>query len=71
MNANRQIESKRNQKELQERFSPNKEETRQMLLIGMLADIADSLSLLCDLYALANNLTMETKKLGEEDADRS
>lgn len=64
----RVLESKQNLMELQKRFSLNKEDTRQAFAIGILSDIADSLALLCDMYAIANNITMEKRKYGGEDS---
>ena len=60
------IESKENQYRMQKQIGIATEEKRQVLLIGMLADIADSLAFLCDLYAIANGIKVETKEMGED-----
>lgn len=60
------IESKENQYRMQKQIGIATEEKRQVLLIGMLADIADSLALLCDLYAMANGIKLEAKEMGED-----
>ena len=55
---NRTEESKKNQIKLQNQIGISTEEKRQAMIVGMLADIADSLAILCDLYACANGIRM-------------
>lgn len=62
------IESKENQMRLQKQFGLALEEKRQAMMVGMLADIADSFALLCDMYAIANGINLEEKTVGEDSA---
>ena len=71
MSMERQIDSKQYQKELQDKYNPNQTEGRQMLIVGMLSDIADSLALLCDLYAIVNNITLKQTSLGDKNVSRT
>ena len=66
---NRVSESKKNQFALQNKFGLATEEKRQSMIIGMLADIADSLALLCDMYAIAHKIKLVDCIAEENNAD--
>ena len=61
--------SKKQQLELQKHFGIDTEEKRQKLTIGILCDIADSLAVLCDLYAMTHGITLADCKMVDDDAD--
>lgn len=67
----RSKESKRYQIELQKKYGNFTEDRRQIMIIGMLSDIADSLATLCDLYASVHHYSLPAMKMEDDDADRS
>ena len=63
----RMEQSHRQQIDLQRKYGIATEERRQIVIIGLLADIADSLALFCDMYAKTHdvNLVEETYNASE------
>ena len=63
-------ESKDNQMRLQQKFGIITEDRRQSMIVGMLADIADSLALLCDLYSLVHGIKLDRHEWEQNDAEQ-
>lgn len=66
---NRSKESKRNQLRLQDQFGIATEGKRQAMIVGLLSEIADSLAILCDLYAFKNQIGGSNFVFDEDEDD--